>query len=95
MDAFTLAFDKGSVRSVDADGRMHVALANISKANVCPYHGSEIPDFDKLGLEAQTTYMLYRDPQELKKAAASAMNSAWSSLPSPFLSADLNQSTTG
>lgn len=69
-----IAFDRASVRSTDADGRMHVAVANISKANVCPYLGREIPDFEKLGLDPERVYQLYRDPEELKKAAASFNN---------------------
>lgn len=69
-----MAFDKGSVRTIDQDGRMHVALTHISKANVCPYNGNEIPDYEKLGLDPEKVYQLYRDPDELKKAAASANN---------------------
>lgn len=65
----TLAFDRASVRSMDADGRMRVAVSNISKANVCGYFGREIPGADKLGLEPDRLYQLLRDPQELKKAA--------------------------
>ena len=64
-----LAFDRESVRSVDADGRMRVAVSNISKAMVCPYLGSEIPNAELLGLEADKIYMLLRDPDELAKAA--------------------------
>ncbi|MDN7490587.1 DUF2213 domain-containing protein [Burkholderia sp. AU45274] len=67
-----LAFDKGSVRSYDHDGRLHVKLTHITKANVCPYRGDEIPDADKLGLEPGRIYMLLRDPQELEKAVATA-----------------------
>jgi hypothetical protein len=69
MPKVTLALDKGSVRSYDDFGRMHVAVANISKANVCPYLGEEIPDFDKLGLDPKKVYQLLRDPKELEKAA--------------------------
>jgi 8-oxo-dGTP pyrophosphatase MutT (NUDIX family) len=69
-----IAFDRASVRSIDADGRMHIAVSNISKANVCPYLGREIPDFDNLGLDPDHIYQLYRDPDELKKAAASFNN---------------------
>lgn len=64
-----IAFDRASVRTTDSDGRMHVAVTNISKANVCPYLGSEIPDFEKLGLEPDKIYQLYRAPEELEKAA--------------------------
>jgi 8-oxo-dGTP pyrophosphatase MutT (NUDIX family) len=63
-----LAFDKDSTRKFDADGRMHVDQANISKANVCEYLGKEIPDAQKLGLDPEKKYRLYRDPEELKKA---------------------------
>jgi 8-oxo-dGTP pyrophosphatase MutT (NUDIX family) len=64
-----IAFDFKSVRSYDRDGRLHVALTNISKAAVNPYLGKEIPDFEILGLDPEKLYMLLRDPQELKKAA--------------------------
>jgi len=68
-DAFAL--DKATVRRVDHDGHLHVEMTPISKANVCPYFGREIPDFEKLGLEPDKTYQLYRDPDELERAAAS------------------------
>lgn len=66
-----LAFDRGSVRYVDDNGHLHVKLTNISKAMVCPYYGREIPDADKLGLNPDTIYQLLRDPDELRKSAAS------------------------
>lgn len=66
-----LANDKDSVRQADADGRLHVAETNISKAVVNPYRGDEIPDFEKLGLDPNRVYKLYRHPDELKKAAKS------------------------
>jgi hypothetical protein len=66
-----LAFDRDSVRDKDEDGRLHVAQANISKANVCPYMGKEIPDYEKLGLDAGRKYMLLRHPDELAKAVDS------------------------
>lgn len=69
-----LAFDRQSVRSVDADGRLHVALTNISKANVSPYYGSEIPGFASLGLDPGKVYNLWRDPSELEKGAKSFNN---------------------
>lgn len=69
-----IALDKSSVRSIDADGRMHIAVSNISKANVCGYLGREIPDAQKLGLEPNRTYQLLRDPEELKKAAKTFNN---------------------
>lgn len=66
-----LAFDYKSSRVYDVDGHLHVAQTNISKANVCPYYGHEIPDADRLGLDPHRIYHLLRDPSELAKAAAS------------------------
>lgn len=62
-----MAFDRASVREKDADGRLHVAEANICAASVCPYFGHEIPDADSLGLDPDKKYMLLRDPEELAK----------------------------
>ncbi len=72
--ALALAFDRASARSIDQDGRMHVKACRISKANVCPYFGREIPRFRELALDANKVYMLYRHPEELKKAAPSFRN---------------------
>ncbi len=69
-----LAFDRASVRTIDADGRLHVAMSSISKANVCPYRGSEIPDAGDLGLSPSTVYQLLRDPAELRRAASTFNN---------------------
>jgi hypothetical protein len=73
LSKLKLAFDR-SVRHVDADGHLHVEKNNISKANVCPYYGREIPDNQALGLDPNRVYMLYRHPEELRKAAASFVN---------------------
>ncbi|GBU18035.1 MULTISPECIES: DUF2213 domain-containing protein [Methylobacterium] len=67
----TIAFDYASARAFDADGHLHVRQTRISKAMVCPYVGREIPDADRLGLDADEIYYLLRDPEELAKAAAS------------------------
>ena len=69
-----LALDRASVRSYDADGRLHVAAANISKAAVNGYRGREIPDFEALGLDPDREYQLLRDPAELAKAARTFNN---------------------
>jgi len=69
-----LAFDKESVRTFDQDGRLHVALTNISKANICPYRGNEIPDWQELGLDPDKVYKLLRDPAELEKGASTFNN---------------------
>jgi len=73
--ALALAFDRGTSRTFDVDGRMHVRGCRISKANVCPYFGREIPGYRELALDANRVYMLYRDPEELTKAAATFRNS--------------------
>jgi hypothetical protein len=69
----TLAFDR-SVRNIDADGRLHVAVTNISKATVNPYYGKEIPGYESLGLSAETIYYLLRDPVEIEKGAPTFNN---------------------
>ncbi len=70
-----LAMDRApSVRSFDADGRLHVARSNISKANVCPYLGREIPNWEALGLDGDAVYQMLRDPEELARAAPSFNN---------------------
>jgi hypothetical protein len=68
-----LAIDR-SLRTKDLDGRLHVELCNISKANICPYLGREIPDASRLGLDPQKIYYLYRDPAELAAAAPTFRN---------------------
>lgn len=64
-----LAFDRQSVRETDVDGRLHVSVTNISKANICPYLGREIPGWEQLGLQSDKIYKLFRDPDELAQAA--------------------------
>lgn len=65
-----IALDRASVRRVDVDGHLHVERANISKANVCPYYGREIPNWQALGLDGGKVYKLLRDPDELARAAS-------------------------
>lgn len=67
--ALKLALDAESVREKRKDGQLVVKVANISKANVCPYRGNEIPGWQKLGLDPDQVYNLLRDPDELRKAA--------------------------
>ena len=69
-----LALDR-SLRSIDPqNGHMTVEMSRISKANVCPYKGSEIPHWQELGLDPQRTYRLLRSPDELALAADSFSN---------------------
>lgn len=67
-----LALDQETVRSYDADGRLHVSLTPITKANICPYVGKEIPNWEKLGLKPEKVYRLLRAPEEIEKAAATS-----------------------
>ena len=70
-----IAMDRApTARRTDADGRLHVAVSNISKANVCPYLGREIPNNVALGLDPNRVYNLLRDPAELTKAASTFNN---------------------
>ncbi|WP_338561876.1 DUF2213 domain-containing protein [Erwinia sp. E_sp_B04_7] len=69
-----LAFDRASVRTFDGNGRLQVTKSNISKANVCPYYGREIPNAEALGLDPDKIYRLWRHPDELKKAASTFNN---------------------
>ena len=62
-----LAFDR---RMETIDGHLVVTGCHISKANVCPYLGAEIPNAEALGLEPSKIYMLYRDAAELQAAVA-------------------------
>jgi uncharacterized protein len=66
-----LALDRAAETTArrDVDGRLHV-VANISKATVNPYKGSEIPGWEGLGLEPDRVYQMYRPAEELRKAAS-------------------------
>lgn len=70
-----LALDRApDNRFYDLDGHLHIRKTRISKANVCPYRGKEIPNFEELGLEPEKIYQLYRSPEELAKGASSFNN---------------------
>lgn len=67
-----LVYDRSpvdSVRTVDDNGYLHVGISNITKEQVAPYLGSEIPDFEKLGLKPDEIYNVYRPASELSKPA--------------------------
>ncbi len=77
MVARNVAFDE-SVRSIDENGHLRIAKTVISKAQVDPYFGREIPGYDpetkthKLGLDPSRIYQLLRCPVELEKTADTA-----------------------
>lgn len=67
-----LVYDRSpvdSVRTVDNNGYLHVGISNITKEQVAPYLGSEIPGFEKLGLKPDEIYNVYRPASELSKPA--------------------------
>lgn len=61
-----------SVRHYDKDGQLHINRTPISKAMICEYYGREIPNNQALGLDPSKKYRLLRDPEELKKGAATS-----------------------
>jgi hypothetical protein len=63
--------EPSSAREIDIDGKLRVAMSNISKETVNPYYGYEIPNWEGLGLEREKVYFLYRPGDELAKAAQS------------------------
>jgi hypothetical protein len=69
------AFDRASssARSYDIDGRLRVKLAVLSQASVDRYYGHEIIDGpEKLGLDPEALYLMYRPPNELARAVSGA-----------------------
>lgn len=66
-----LAMDRGggSMRTKTVDGRLVVLDCRISKANICPYLGREIPGAEALGLEPDKVYRMYRSAAALEAAA--------------------------
>lgn len=67
-----LVYDRSpvdSVRTVDDNGYLHVGISNITKEQVAPYLGSEIPGFENLGLKPDEIYSVYRPASELSKPA--------------------------
>lgn len=72
VEPLRLAMDRApTMRHKDINGWLHVKDCRISKANVCPYIGREIPNSEKLGLDPDKIYNLYRDAAALEASAAS------------------------
>ena len=68
MNYEKITFDSKSVRTFDKNGYMHVAISPLTKEQVAPYHGFEIPHYEDLGFKADGTYYGYRPASELSKA---------------------------
>ena len=63
-----LALDaKESVRKFDDNGNMHVAFSHLTKAQVRPYYGNEIPGWERLGLDPVKVYKGYCPAEELAR----------------------------
>lgn len=58
-----------SMRRKDENGFLHVERSNITKEQVAPYWGNEIPGYEALGLKPEKVYWMYRPAEELEKAA--------------------------
>ena len=71
MPCVAYAYDRAPSRSIDLDGRMHIADAPISVARVCEYRGDEIPGGSELGLDPSKLYALLRPASELQRAVDS------------------------
>ena len=70
MDKYALLLDaRPSMRTMDSNGYMHVAITPISKACVNPYYGKEIAGSEAHGFDPNKIYYGLRDPKELAKAA--------------------------
>lgn len=63
----TLAFDRASVRRIDDNGFMHVAVSPFTREQVAPYYGYEIPGWEELKLNPQKIYYGYRPAEELSR----------------------------
>ena len=62
-----MAWDRKSVRRYDDNGNLHVEMSPLTRVQVAPYLGSEIPNWQNLGLDPKRIYRGYRPPEELSK----------------------------
>ncbi|HFQ6936206.1 TPA: DUF2213 domain-containing protein [Klebsiella variicola] len=63
-----LIFDEGSRRRIDENGYLHVTQTHLTKEQVAPYYGREIPGWEALELDPDRVYYGYRSGEELEKA---------------------------
>lgn len=92
--ACVIAMDRDTIREKTRDGRLTVDKVNVTKANICPYRGEEIPGWQELGLDPNTVYNLLRDPEELKKAAPTLNGVQLLKKHTPVSAADPHQDKT-
>lgn len=68
MNAYeTLALDAESVRHYDNNGNLHVKVSHLTKVQVRPYYGSEIPGWERLRLDPKRVYKGFCPAEELSK----------------------------
>lgn len=60
-----IAFDSASMRTVDANGFLHVERSPLTRVQVAPYLGREISGWQAQGLDPEKLYHAYRPPEEL------------------------------
>jgi len=63
------AWDAQSKRRRDENGFLHVSSSPITKEQVAPYRGDELPGWEERGLDPERIYYAYRPAEELEKAA--------------------------
>lgn len=63
-----IVMDAQSLRRMDENGYLHVSESPLTKEQVAPYRGDEIPGWKKLGLDPDRVYQVYRPAIELEKA---------------------------
>lgn len=66
MKHATIALDS-SHREYDNNGFLHVKACNLTKEQVAPYYGREIPNYEQAGFDPDTVYYGYRSAEELSR----------------------------
>ena len=74
MPSLTLLNDAGSARRKDGNGFLHVADNPVSRVQVAPYYGYEIPDWQKYRLDPDRQYHFLRPADELEAMVPSIKN---------------------
>lgn len=72
-----IVYDKYSFntqREIDPNGFLRVEMSNITKSQVRPYLGREIPDHEKFNLDPNKVYNVLCPKEELEKAAKTFNN---------------------
>lgn len=72
-----LVYDKNvfsSEREIDPNGFLKVGSSNITRTQVAPYLGKEIPNYKEFELEPDKIYYVLRPEEELKKAVETFNN---------------------